>query len=213
LTRFLVAALLGLALAGPAPAADPPVDSARYTSEYDGHFQKYAKRYFGPHFDWRWFKAQAITESNLDPRALSSAGAMGLMQVLPSTFAEIQRANPHFRDIHEPRWNIAAGIWYDRYLYRQDVWKDLDDENQLLLAFAGYNAGLGGALRAFRRTPRPADSWQRVAPQAPLETQGYVTRIVRIKTGVETSRTPRKRGIARQLAARPLKAPAPPASP
>jgi soluble lytic murein transglycosylase-like protein len=194
-------------------AADVPVDSPRHTREYDEHFQKYAKRYFGPHFDWRWFKAQAITESNLDPRARSPAGAIGLMQILPTTFAEIQGANPHFRDIDEPRWNIAAGIWYDRYLYRQDAWKDLDDDNQLLLAFAGYNAGLGGALRAFKRTPRPADSWQRVAPQAPLETRGYVTRIVRIKTGAETSRTPRKRGIARQLAARPATAPVPPASP
>jgi membrane-bound lytic murein transglycosylase F len=202
-----------MTLAAAATAADVPVDSPRHTREYDEHFQKYAKRYFGPHFDWRWFKAQAITESNLDPRARSPAGAVGLMQVLPSTFREIQGANPHFRDIDEPRWNIAAGIWYDRYLYRQDAWKDLDDENQLLLAFAGYNAGLGGALRAFRKTPRPADSWQRVAPQAPLETRGYVTRIVRIKTGVEASRTPRKRGIARQLAARPVKAPAPPASP
>lgn len=208
---FSVAVLLAAAL-GTAMAADPPVDSSRYTRQYDGHFQKYAKRYFGPHFDWRWFKAQAITESNLDPAARSVAGAVGLMQVLPSTFAEIQQANPHFRDIDEPRWNIAAGIWYDRYLYRQDVWKNLDDENQLLLAFAGYNAGLGGALRAFRRTPKPADSWRRVAPQAPAETRGYVTRIIRIKTGAEASRTPRRRGIARQLAA-PSTAPAPPASP
>jgi len=186
-------------VAAPAVARDDPVDSPRWPAEYDEHFQKYAKRYFGPHFDWRWFKAQAITESHLRPDARSSAGAVGLMQVLPSTFKEIQLENPHFRDLREPRWNIAAGIWYDRYLYRQDVWEPLPDEEQLLLAFAGYNSGLGGALRAFKATPKPVDSWARVSPQAPKETQGYVSRIVRIKTG-ETPRLPRKRGIARQLA-------------
>ncbi len=183
----------------PALARDDPIDSQRWTREYDAHFQKYAKRYFGPHFDWRWFKAQAIAESHLKPDALSPVGAMGLMQVMPRTFREIQQENPHFIDVRVPRWNIAAGIWYDRYLYRQDVWEPLPDEEQLLLAFAGYNSGLGGALRAFRATPKPADSWMRVAPQAPEETRGYVSRIVKIKTG-QTPRTPRKRGLARKLA-------------
>ena len=197
--RSLVAALLGMTLAGPAAARDDPVDSAYWPSQYDEHFQKYTKRYFGPHFDWRWFKAQAITESHLVPGALSPAGARGLMQILPSTFADIQAENPHFVDLAVPRWNIAAGIWYDRYLYRQDAWEPLADEEQLLLAFAGYNSGLGGALRAFKATPKPADSWRRVSPHAPKETQGYVDRIVRIKTGTAPPRTPRQRGISRKL--------------
>jgi membrane-bound lytic murein transglycosylase F len=201
-----------MTLVVPAAARDEPVDSPRWPSAYDEHFQKYAKRYFGPHFDWRWFKAQAITESHLLPDARSTAGAVGLMQVLPSTFAEIQRENPHFVKLDDPRWNIAAGIWYDRYLYRQDVWEPLADEEQLLLAFAGYNSGLGGALRAFKATPKPADSWARVSPHAPLETQGYVSRIVRIKTGAAAS-SPRRRGIARQLAMVPVPEPARPASP
>jgi soluble lytic murein transglycosylase-like protein len=206
----LVAALLGMTLAAPAIARDESVDSARWPTTYDAHFQKYAKRYFGPHFDWRWFKAQAITESHLLPGARSSAGAIGLMQVLPSTFREIQRENPQFVELADPRWNIAAGIWYDRYLYSQAVWEPLADEEQLLLAFAGYNSGLGGALRAFKATPKPADSWARVAPQAPQETRGYVSRIVRIKTG-EMAKAPRRRGIARQIAE--ATAPARPAPP
>ena len=199
--RRACAALLLAALAAPAAARDDPVDSAYWPSQYDEHFQKYTKRYFGPHFDWRWFKAQAIAESHLKPDAQSPVGAIGLMQVMPRTFREIQQENPHFVDVRVPRWNIAAGIWYDRYLYRQEVWEPLADEEQLLLAFAGYNSGLGGALRAFRATPKPADSWVRVAPQAPPETQGYVSRIVKIKTG-QTPRTPRKRGLARKLAQR-----------
>ena len=184
-----------------AQARDDPVDSPTWPRQYDEHFQKYTKRYFGPHFDWRWFKAQAIAESHLKPDALSPVGAIGLMQVMPRTFREIQQENPHFVDVRVPRWNIAAGIWYDRYLYRQDVWEPLADDEQLLLAFAGYNSGLGGALRAFKKTPKPADSWSRVAPQAPEETQGYVSRIVKIKTG-QAPRTPRQRGLARKISVR-----------
>ncbi|MCK5784786.1 MAG: hypothetical protein KAH06_10080, partial [Desulfobacterales bacterium] len=37
--------------------------------KYDGYFSKYSKRYFGPGFDWRYFKAQAIAESRLKANA------------------------------------------------------------------------------------------------------------------------------------------------
>ena len=55
--------------------------------DYDRLFRKYTKHYFGPHFDWRWFKAQGIAESGLRPNAHSSAGAKGIMQILPATAA------------------------------------------------------------------------------------------------------------------------------
>ena len=82
-----------------------------WPDEYDGHFRKYTKRYFGPYFDWRWFKAQAIAESGLDPDARSQAGALGLMQIMPATYEEITRDNPHFVTLDDPRWNVAAGIY------------------------------------------------------------------------------------------------------
>src|SRR5689334_7320638 len=96
--RGTLLALLMLLPIVAAAARDDTVDAARWPRDYDEHFQKYTKRYFGPSFDWRWFKAQAITESHLLPDARSAAGARGLMQILPSTFAEIQQANPHFID-------------------------------------------------------------------------------------------------------------------
>jgi soluble lytic murein transglycosylase-like protein len=195
--RGLVLLAAMLAAAAPVAAQDLSVDSPRWTREYDPLFQKYAKRYFGPHFDWRWFKAQAIVESALQPNVVSPAGAVGLMQILPSTFEDIRRRNPHYVDVLTPRWNIAAGIYYNYYLYRQPAWQGLADEERLHMALAGYNAGLGGALRAFRRTPPPADNWDRIAPQAPAETRAYVYRIRYIRTGEERSRNPRERGIAR----------------
>jgi soluble lytic murein transglycosylase-like protein len=201
-----VPAAILLALAGTAAqAVEYAVDSEHWTREYDPIFQKYAHRYFGPYFDWRWFKSQAITESNLNPVTRSGAGAVGLMQILPSTYAEILKTNPYFADIVSPRWNIAAGIFYDRALYRHPAWNRLADEQQLLMAFAGYNAGLGGALRAYRQTPPPADSWTQVSPYAPRETQGYVVRIVTIKTGATgarppwTLRDPSTRGLSGKL--------------
>ena len=41
--------------------------------KYDPYFSKYSKRYFGPGFDWRHFKAQAVAESRL-PFGLSTRG-------------------------------------------------------------------------------------------------------------------------------------------
>ena len=86
----------------------------RFTT-YDSHFKKYSKRFFGVGFDWRYFKAQAVAESNLREDVRSPVGAIGVMQIMPRTFAEIQRKNPTIAgSVEQPRWNIAAGIQYDR---------------------------------------------------------------------------------------------------
>lgn len=151
-----------------------------WTDSYDPLFRKYTKHYFGAHFDWRWFKAQAIAESGLDPDARSPAGARGVMQILPSTYQEIREQNPFMADIGDPRWNIAAGIFYNRQLYRK--WKrkpDLRTSERLNFAFASYNAGFGNILKAHRRAEERAvvRGWAEVAPHAPGETQRYVERI------------------------------------
>lgn len=154
-----------------------------WSTEYDTHFRKYAKRYFGPNVDWRWFKAQGIAESALKDRAESAVGAKGVMQIMPATFAEIRKKNPQFVNIDEPRWNIAAGIYYDRYLYKKIT--DIDSfQNRLYLTFAGYNAGYGGVLKAIKRArqPRQSAQWKELKKHLPRETQGYVSRIVDLKT-------------------------------
>lgn len=86
-------------------------------AKYGKHFIKYSKKYFGPHFDWRYFKAQAIVESRLRPDARSENGAVGIMQLLPKTFNQVAERNPEIKDdICHPRWNIAAAIKYDKIL-------------------------------------------------------------------------------------------------
>jgi soluble lytic murein transglycosylase-like protein len=156
------------------------VDHPQWTNKYDKHFKKYAKHYFGPGTDWRWFKAQAIAESNLRPGAKNPSGATGIMQILPSTFREIRQTNPSFASLSEPRWNIAAGIYYDRYLYKRWLKRVGRLDDHLDYTFASYNAGFGRISKAFRKagggdgTPLP---WLDVAIHSPGETRNYVIKI------------------------------------
>ena len=154
---------------------DYPVHSDKWTDEYDRHFRKYSKRYFGPLFDWHWFKAQAIAESNLNADAVSHVGAIGLMQIMPDTFKEINDQNPHFAEVNKPRWNIAAGIYYDRLLYRK--FPTTPEQDRLYLALASYNAGYGRILNASKKLKTDSPLWPQVKPYMPGETRAYVDRI------------------------------------
>lgn len=161
----------------------PPLGSGKWTSRYDGYFRKYSKRYFGPGFDWRWFKSQAVVESTLNPHAHSGAGAVGLMQITPLTFKDIRRRKPHVRTTHSPRWNIAAGIGYMRYLYQKKAIRSLANDTRLYLAFASYNRGYSGMLRVMRKAPPAELGWRGTLKHAPSETRHYVERIISVKTG------------------------------
>lgn len=174
-----------------------PVYSKKWSDKYDEHFRKYTKRYFGPHYDWHWFKSQAIVESNLKPDVKSHRGAIGLMQILPSTFAEIKELNPHFVNVEEPRWNIAAGIYYDRSIYRK--WELPSEQDRLYFTLASYNAGFGRMRQAYRRTPEPVESWEQVKPQAPGETRDYVQRIRTMMDSETPKSRSRLRGVAKLL--------------
>jgi membrane-bound lytic murein transglycosylase MltF len=99
-------------------------------------FRKYGERY---DFDWMLVAAQAYQESGLDQSRRSAAGAVGVMQVLPSTAASKQVGIPDIEDLES---NIHAGVKYLHVLvdhYFDDP--ELDAVNRALFAFAGYNAG------------------------------------------------------------------------
>ncbi|MEO8336008.1 MAG: transglycosylase SLT domain-containing protein, partial [bacterium] len=147
---------------------------------------KYTKRYFGIGTDWRWFKAQGMAESDLTPTARSRVGARGIMQLMPSTYGQIQTALPQFGAIDNPEWNIAAGILHDRDLWT--LWKnELDEPERWRFTFAGYNAGEGTIMRA-RKTALAARldnrTWPSIESIAPTverwrytETLEYVRKI------------------------------------
>lgn len=79
-----------------------------------------------------WIAAVIAVESAGDPNAVSSAGAMGLMQLMPATYAELRRRYRLGADPFEPRDNVLAGTAYLR---------ELLDRFGVAGAFAAYNAG------------------------------------------------------------------------
>lgn len=180
------AVAVAFAVLGCLAGASPAWAQSLVTDRYDDTFRKYSKRFFGPGFDWRLFKAQGMAESNLDPTAKSFVGARGIMQLMSSTYREVQSKNPEVGEIDDPEWNIAAGIYYDRQLWKQ--WRPESDEEHLHDFMLGsYNAGRGNVLRAQRLAlDRALDgrvwpSIQVVAPSVPrwryTETLTYVERI------------------------------------
>ncbi len=156
------------------------VEHKHWTDEYDRHFRKYSKHYFGPQKDWRWFKAQGIAESGLNPKAKSRVGAMGIMQIMPATMAEIRKKNPTILNSKDPKWNIAAGIYYDRQLYKKWKKTSVSSGERLDFAFASYNAGHRRTRIAYNKAEvklGKVAAWSEVAPYTPGATRAYVSRI------------------------------------
>jgi len=99
-------------------------------------FKKYADNY---NFDYLMVAAQAYQESGLDQSKKSPAGAVGVMQLLPTTVAD---RNVNISEIEKLENNIHAGTKYLRFIIDQ-YYRDepMDNVNKMLFAFASYNAG------------------------------------------------------------------------
>jgi membrane-bound lytic murein transglycosylase MltF len=83
--------------------------------------------------------AQGYQESRLDQSVVSKSGAIGVMQLLPSTAND---KNVGIPDIHLIDKNIHAGTKYLRFLVdRYFSGGELDELNRHLFGFAAYNAG------------------------------------------------------------------------
>jgi membrane-bound lytic murein transglycosylase F len=187
--RWLAVVVLIMMLAAPCQA-DPYAKYSRI-KKFDRYFSKYSKRFFGPGFDWQHFKAQAVAESGLDASAKSGVGAVGVMQVMPRTFEEIRTKNPAIKGSQlQPRWNIAAGIFYDRTLWK--LWKaERPRQDRINFMFGSYNAGRGNILKAQkaaekrRLNPNLWESIEQALPEVTgkrsHETISYVEKIEHVK--------------------------------
>ena len=153
----------------------PPCSAA----SFDADFERAHDRFLSWHDpDWTWLKAQGIAESNLDPDAVSSAGAVGVMQFMPGTWADCQRALGIPAARTHPRASILCGGWYMRRMLmgwseprsRMDRWR---------WAWASYNWGVGNVLRAQKRIYGSTE-YRFIRDHLPAETRGYVDRIERI---------------------------------
>ncbi|MBL37031.1 MAG: lytic transglycosylase F [Xanthomonadales bacterium] len=113
------------------PAAEEELARFRQLADL---FREYAGRY---DLDWLLMTAQGYQESRLDHSVRSPAGAVGVMQLLPSTGAEMDVG-----DVTELGNNIHAAAKYVRFMIdRYYDEPEIAEEDRLLLALASYNAG------------------------------------------------------------------------
>ncbi len=123
-------AVAALALLAATPAAADPVD--RWSAYIDE-----ASLQFGVPVSWieRVMRAESGGQTILNGRPITSpAGAMGLMQLMPGTWAAMRARLGLGADPHQPRDNIMAGVAYLRMMYDRFGYPGL---------FAAYNAGPG----------------------------------------------------------------------
>lgn len=116
---------------GVTPFAPQDRDPLRYT-RFDEYIHQASALYQIPE---PLVRAVIKVESDYDPRAVSYAGARGLMQLMPETAARMQ-----VRDINDPRENIFGGVRYLRVLANMF-------NGDLELSVAGYNAGEGAVVQ------------------------------------------------------------------
>jgi len=145
---------------------------------FEADFQRFGLRFL-PYIQQSnvWLRAQAITESNLSPVAVSPVGAMGLMQFMPRTFDEVSRQLGVTGSPYNPRISIMFGAFYDDKVTRNFLGKrDRQPEDAFLIGLAAYNCGLGCVLRAQERC-FDARLICGINPCLPSETREYTKRI------------------------------------
>lgn len=145
--------------------------------EFDQYFQ-HAARHLPAAMDWRLLKALAWKESNFRPRARSAAGAIGIMQLMPAT-ARSLGLTP--RQALQPQLNIEAAAKYLQQMlaYWDHAPQSEAQPEQLRLALASYNWGIGNVRRALRGAGRlDSPEWGVIRPKAPRETRDYVDRVM-----------------------------------
>ena len=160
LRRAALLLLSGLIPAAPgASPAGAQLASAERPSRSDpyGAFITEAAQRFG--VPEAWIRAVMRVESAGDVRAISSAGAMGLMQIMPATWAELRVRHRLGSNPYDPRDNILAGAAYLR---------DMHDRYGSPGFLAAYNAGPGRYEEYLAGRPLPAETRAYVTTLAPI---------------------------------------------
>lgn len=120
-----------------------------------------------------WVLAVMRQESAFSPRALSHAGARGLMQLMPATARSVAKRlgkpRPRERDLFKPETNIPLGTAYLSQVYKQLY-------QNPVLATAAYNAGPHRVNRWLPEQTLDADIWVETIPFK--ETRNYVKRVM-----------------------------------
>lgn len=163
-----VVALVILLLVSPglALAQDPLAGEITESATYAAPIADAAQRFGIPE---RWIWAVMRAESNGNLRAVSPVGAMGLMQIMPATWASLRTRYRLGSDPFDVRDNILAGTAYLREMY--------DRYGDVTAMLAAYNAGLG----------RTDEHLSRGRP-LPVATRAYIAKLASITGGSDDTR-------------------------
>jgi len=160
LRRAALLLLSGLILAAPganpAGAQQAPAERPSPSDPYGAFITEAAQRFGVPE---AWIRAVMRVESAGDVRAISSAGAMGLMQIMPATWADLRVRHRLGGTPYDPRDNILAGAAYLR---------EMHDRYGSPGFLAAYNAGPGRYEEYLAGRPLPAETRAYIATLAPI---------------------------------------------
>ena len=162
---ILAAALSVCVGSGVAVAQSATTERSAAVHPHAAHIAEASQRFGIPE---PWITAVLRAESAGDMRAVSSAGAMGLMQVMPATWAELRTRHGLGRDPYDPRDNILAGTAYLREMF--------DRYGNVAAMLAAYNAG-----------PGRYDEYLANGRILPTETRAYVAALAPILGGAATA--------------------------
>ena len=169
----LLLLLSGLTFAAPAAcpalAQSLPATRVAIADPHAAHIAEASQRFAIPQ---AWIVAVKRAESHDDVRAVSPAGALGLMQIMPDTWAELRARYRLGRDPFDPRDNIIAGTAYLREM--------LDRYGTVPAMLAAYNAG-----------PARYDEHLATGRALPAETRAYVALLAPALDAVAPSDRPR----------------------
>ncbi|MCG5233835.1 lytic transglycosylase domain-containing protein [Xanthobacter oligotrophicus] len=155
---FLASGLLiGGALPGSAAAQTTSPTVAFSVTSYAAFIDEAAQRFELPAV---WIRAVLQAESGGDPRAVSPAGAMGLMQIMPATWDELRVHHGLGADPFDHRDNILAGAAYLRQLH--------DRYGSIRAMLAAYNAGPARYEASLAGKPLPPETRNYIAALAPI---------------------------------------------
>lgn len=129
-------------------------------SNYDGFFQQYSRDI---RWDWRLMAAMCYQESTFDPKAVSFAGAKGLMQIMPGTADHLGVSRDK---LYDPETNIAASAKLIKEL--QQAFSDIrDNYERTNFVLASYNGGshhIRDAMSLAKRDGKNPHRWADVSP-------------------------------------------------
>jgi membrane-bound lytic murein transglycosylase F len=206
--KFYYLLILFAAMCGSIRAAQPVGSAKMFSNSYTGYASAWSNFPGGvviseydplirqiasdKGYDWRFISAIAYAESRFNHDARSRAGAIGLMQVMPSVARGFKVAPA---DMYDPHTNVSMGVsLLDQISSMLRFPESISEDDRLSIVLASYNCGIGHVLDARRLAVKYGEnhnSWSVVSKYLKLKSQPeyYNDEVVRCGAFYDNSQT------------------------